>query len=105
PWTVLPVELLKARRFALPERGRGIHSPVYVDDLVAGIVAAAGADAAAGRVITLSGGVGVETREFFGHYARMLGRRSVPGVPTRVALAAAAAQDPSPRPRRAVHPA
>jgi nucleoside-diphosphate-sugar epimerase len=44
-------------------------------------------------VITLSGGVGVETREFFGHYARMLGRRSVPAVPTRVALAAAAAQD------------
>ena len=41
PWTVMPVELLKARRFALPARGRGIHSPVYVDDLVDGIVAAA----------------------------------------------------------------
>jgi nucleoside-diphosphate-sugar epimerase len=93
PWTVLPVELLKARRFALPARGRGIHSPIYVDDLVEGIVAAAGADAAAGQVITLSGGVGVETREFFGHYARMLGRRSVPAVPTRAALVAAAAQD------------
>jgi len=93
PWTVMPVELLKARRFALPARGRGIHSPVYVDDLVAGIVSAAGADAAAGQVITLSGGVGVQTREFFGHYARMLGRRGVPAVPTSVAIAAAAAQD------------
>jgi nucleoside-diphosphate-sugar epimerase len=92
PWTVMPVELIKARRFALPAGGRGIHSPVYVDDLVAGIIAAAESDAAAGQVITLSSGVGVETRTFFGHYARMLGRRGVPTVPMRVALAGAAAQ-------------
>lgn len=89
PWTRLPVELMRRRRFVLPAMGRGIHSPVYVDDLVEGIVRAADADAAAGRVITLSGGVGVETREFFGHYARMLGRRGVPCVPTAVALAGA----------------
>jgi nucleoside-diphosphate-sugar epimerase len=93
PWTVMPVELLKARRFALPARGRGIHSPVYVDDLVAGIISAASSDAAAGQVITLSGGVGVETREFFGYHARMLGRRGVPCVPTPVAIAAAKTQD------------
>jgi nucleoside-diphosphate-sugar epimerase len=92
PWTVLPVELMKARQFVLPARGRGIHSPVYVDDLVMGIIAAAESDAAAGQVITLSSGVGVETRTFFGHYARMLGRRGVPTVPTRVALAGAAVQ-------------
>ncbi len=92
PWTVMPVELIKARRFALPAGGRGIHSPVYVDDLVAGIIAAAESDAAAGQVITLSSGIGVETRTFFGHYARMLGRRGVPAVPMRVALVGAAAQ-------------
>ena len=100
PWTVMPVELIKARRFALPARGRGIHSPIYVDDLVAGIISAADADAAAGQVITVSGGVGVEMREFFGHYARMLGRRGVPTVPTPVALAAAAAQDRGRSPSR-----
>lgn len=93
PWTVMPVELIASRRLALPAHGRGIHSPVYVDDLVEGIITAAGADAAAGQVITLSGGVGVEIKEFFDHYARMLGRRSVPTVPTRVALAVAAAQE------------
>jgi nucleoside-diphosphate-sugar epimerase len=92
PWTVLPIELMKTRRLVLPARGRGIHSPVYVDDLVEGIVAAAEAEVAAGQVITLSGGTGVETREFFGYYARMLGKRSVPTVPTAVALAGAAAQ-------------
>jgi nucleoside-diphosphate-sugar epimerase len=84
---------MKRRRFALPERGRGIHSPVYVDDLVEGIVLAAETEEAAGRVITVSGGVGVATRDFFAHYARMLGTRGVPTVPTPVALAAAAAQD------------
>ncbi|HUS23227.1 MAG TPA: NAD(P)-dependent oxidoreductase [Aeromicrobium sp.] len=92
PWTTLPLELLRARRFALPEHGRGIHSPVYVDDLVDGVVMAAECGPAAGRVINLSGGAGVETSEFFDYYARMLGRRRVPTVPTSVALAAAALQ-------------
>jgi nucleoside-diphosphate-sugar epimerase len=92
PWTILPLELLRSRRFALPARGRGIHSPIYVDDLVDGLILASEAESARGRVITLSGGIGVETRDFFAHHARMLGRRRVPTVPTRVALATAAAQ-------------
>ena len=41
PWTILPLEYLRRRRFVLPARGRGIHSPIYVDDLVAGIIRAA----------------------------------------------------------------
>jgi nucleoside-diphosphate-sugar epimerase len=41
-------------------------------------------------VITLSGGAGVETRDYFGRLGRMVGR-SVPAVPTAVALAGAAA--------------
>jgi nucleoside-diphosphate-sugar epimerase len=90
PWTLLPLELLRARRLVLPARGRGIHSPVFVDDLVEGIVRAAEAPAAAGRVITLSGGAGVETRDYFGRLGRMVGR-SVPAVPTPLAVAGAAA--------------
>ena len=92
PWTLLPVELLKARQLTLPAWGRGIHSPVYVDDLVEGIVRACTAPEAAGRVITLSGGVGVPTREYFGYFGRWLGRR-VPRGPTPVVLAGAAALD------------
>ena len=101
PWTVLPVEFLKTRRMALPAMGRGIHSPVYVDDLVDGIGLAATAPGAAGRVLTLSGGVDVPTREFFAHYARMLGLRGPPVVPTAVAVAGAAALDALARLRRA----
>ncbi len=90
PWTLLPVELMKAGRFALPARGRGIHSPIYVDDLVEGIIAAGRAEAAAGRVITLSGGVGVETRDYFRPLADAAGVK-LRCLPTPLAMAGARA--------------
>jgi nucleoside-diphosphate-sugar epimerase len=92
PWTLMPIEHIRARRVVLPARGRGIHSPIYVDDLVEGIVRAASAPAAAGRVVNLSGGVGVQTRDYFGRLARMIGT-SVPAAPTAVALAGATVLD------------
>lgn len=90
PWTLLPVQMIKSRRVAVPTTGT--HSPVYIDDVVAGLVRAATVPAAGGEIITLSGGVGVPTGEYFDHYARMLGRRSVPRLPRSVMLGAAAAQ-------------
>ena len=77
--------MIRARRFALP-RG-GIFSPVYVDDLVDGIVAAAAHEDAAGHVLTLSGGIGVPNETFFGAYARHAGRRLVV-LPAPLMLAA-----------------
>jgi nucleoside-diphosphate-sugar epimerase len=102
-WAVLPTKLIKARRFTLPNGGRGIFSPVYVDDLVAGVAAAATTAAAAGQVLTLSGGVGVPNREFFRRYADALGMRLLT-VPMPVAVAGAAVlqrigSDPDVNPR------
>lgn len=88
PWTLLPVEEIKRRRFVLPARGRGVFSPVFVDDLVDGIVLAATHPGAAGGVFTLTDGASVTTAEFFGHYARMVGRR-LPTLPTGPSLALA----------------
>ena len=88
PWTVIPVEQLKGRRILLPRMGRGVLSMVYVDDLVEGILAASAPDGAGG-VFTLTDERPVETREFFGHYARLLGRRGVPAAPTPVVRALA----------------
>ena len=48
----------------------------------------------AGRVFTLSDGVGLESRHFFGHYARMLHRRRVPVAPTTLVRALARAYPP-----------
>ena len=89
-WTVLPVEEIRRGRLLLPAMGRGIFSPVYLDDVVAGIARAATRTQGAGHVFTISGGAGVPTAEFFGHYARLLGKR-IPVAPTPVARALAAA--------------
>lgn len=89
PWIAMPLELIRARRFALPALGRGRFSPVYVDDLVEGILRAAAAPAASGQVLTLSGGSTVSTREFFAHHCRWLRRRGPLLLPTPVALAGA----------------
>ncbi|GAA4946860.1 NAD-dependent epimerase/dehydratase family protein [Actinoplanes utahensis] len=90
PWTVLPVQLIKKNRFLLPAMGNGVFSPVYVDDLVTGLELAM-SPPADGQIFTLTGGVGVPCREFFGHYYRMLGRRGPLVAPTAAAVAVAEA--------------
>ena len=97
PWTVLPVELIKKNRFLLPAMGRGVFSPVYVDDLLDGVLLAADSPAAVGQVYTVGGAAAVTCREFFGHYYRMLGKHGPIVVPTGAALAAARAARTSAR--------
>jgi nucleoside-diphosphate-sugar epimerase len=84
-WAVIPAELIRARRFTLPGGGRGIHSPVYIDNLVDGVVLAARSAEAEGQVFTLSDGVGVPCREFFAPYAELVGRKLIT-VPTPLAI-------------------
>ncbi len=81
PWTIIPVEEIKAGRFMLP-RG-GIFSPVYVDNLVDGVTAAAERGDAVGQVFTITDGAGVPNEEFFAHYFRMLGKDGPRVVPRR----------------------
>jgi nucleoside-diphosphate-sugar epimerase len=91
-WIVLPLEAMKSRQFLLPDRGRGIFSPVYIDDLVDGIVLAAGQTQGAGQVFNIGGGTGVSCADFFGHHWRWLGRQGpIPSLPTGVAIALAEA--------------
>lgn len=89
-WTVTPVREIQTRRFVLPAMGRGLVSPVYLDDLVNGVVLACARAEAAGQVFTLTGDRSVESREFFGRYARMLGKDRLPVAPTPVVAAIAA---------------
>jgi nucleoside-diphosphate-sugar epimerase len=89
PWTILPLEIIESNRFLLPAMGRGVFSPVYIDDLVSGLVLAAERPEAAGQVLTISGSHGVPAKEFFGHYFRMLGKRGPLCLPTPLAVAAA----------------
>ncbi len=92
-WTHFPVRELARRRLILPAMGRGVMSPVFVDDLAEGIVLAAADERGRGEIFVLSGGHDVEARDFFGHYARMLGKDRVPVAPTPVVMAIAAVME------------
>jgi nucleoside-diphosphate-sugar epimerase len=88
-WATLPAELIRSRRLVLPGGGRGIFSPVYIDNLVDGVVLAAAAEEAVGQVFTLFDGVGIANKDFFAPYAELVGRRLLT-VPTGPAVAMAA---------------
>lgn len=81
PWTIRPVGLLRRGLFALPARGRGILSPIHIDDLARGVAVAATHPAAAGRVYNLTGGEAVTAERFFRGYADHLGK-PLPLLPT-----------------------
>lgn len=81
-WTVRPVQLLRRGLFVLLDGGHGIMSPTYVDDAVDGALAAVLSDTGVGEIFHITGGEGVQARDFFGCYARMLDvrLRSLPAV-------------------------
>jgi nucleoside-diphosphate-sugar epimerase len=81
PWAVLPVDMIKSGRMALPAKGRGILTLVYVDDLVDCLYRALTMPEAEGGVFTAWDGNPVTAKEFFDHYARMLGKRGVRTAP------------------------
>lgn len=81
PWAVRPLAALARGRFALPMKGRGILTLVYVDDLVDCLYRALTSEAAEGGAFTAWDGQPVTTAEFFSHYARMLGHDKVPTAP------------------------
>jgi nucleoside-diphosphate-sugar epimerase len=92
PWILEPLAAIRAGRFLLPARGRGLFTPVYVDDLVRGIAAAVAEDSAAGHIVQFGGEDVVTTSEYFGHLYRMLGRSGPPpALPTPLAVAVAEA--------------
>jgi nucleoside-diphosphate-sugar epimerase len=93
PWTTEPVRLLKSKQLILPDGGSGLHSPVYVDDLVDGIVRAATTREAEGRIFILTGSEHPTIREFCAHYCRMLGIDEPRTAPTRVVRELARAMD------------
>jgi nucleoside-diphosphate-sugar epimerase len=72
PWVIRPVEMLRSRRLGLPGKGDGTMLPVYIDDLVAGIVAAL-RRGEPGRAYTVWDGEGVTFAEYFRRLAEAAG--------------------------------
>lgn len=86
PWVLIPLDLIQKNQFLLPMQGRGVFSPVYVDNLLDGIVAAAIHNQAAGQIYNLTDGVDVTCLDFFAHHWRWAGKRGKPVcLPTSLA--------------------
>lgn len=89
-WTAMPVAMIKSGQMLLPDGGHGKIGPVYVDNLVDGVMLAAASERGPGEIFTISDGADVEIGDFFGYYARMLGKR-IRTLPAPVARTVAAA--------------
>jgi nucleoside-diphosphate-sugar epimerase len=74
PWTVRPTELLAAGQMAVPGKGDGTMLPVYIDDLVSGIVFAL-RRGTPGRAYTVWDGEPVSFHDYFTRLAEATGGR------------------------------
>ncbi len=85
PWVVLPLEMIKAGKFLLPKNGRGIFSPLYIDDLVDGIILAGGHEQGKGQIFNLCSDEMLTCVEYFSYHARWAGKEKVSCIPTSIA--------------------
>ena len=84
-WTVRPLQLIKAGRMILVDGGKGLIQPIYIDDLVEGILLAA-KSGQVGQSYILCGEKAIRIREYFENLATLVGKNKLPAVPKRVAL-------------------
>lgn len=84
-WTLYPIELIRTGRMVVVNGGKGLIQPIYITDLVDGIILAA-QQGRTGESYILSGSEVLTIREFFGYYARMLKREPIRSVPGWLAL-------------------
>lgn len=70
---LLPLQYIKSGQMFLP--ASGYWNPVYIDDLVDGVVLAGGLDAGIGQAFNLGGGVRMLTRDFFAPLFAAVGKK------------------------------
>jgi len=88
-WTGRPLELIRSGRMLLINRGRGLIQPIYIDDLVDGIIAAA-RRGRRGESYILCGNEVVTFKQYFEYFTGMLHKKSLPSVPGWAAITLAA---------------
>lgn len=86
-WLLEPLHMARRGRLLLPAGGKGTFTPVYVDDLLDGVMLAAGLAAGSGQIFILWGNEPVSCRDFFAHHWRWAGRKGTPpSLPLRPLL-------------------
>ena len=87
-WTVRPLDLIRTGRMVLANGGRGLIQPIFIEDLVQGVLLAVDTGRT-GETYILCGPEAVTIREYFSYFTRMLGKKRPPAVPGLLALGAA----------------
>ena len=84
-FTVRPVKAILEGKMVLVDGGRHLAKPVYIDNLVDALILCAEVAGVEGEILNITDGYTVTWAEFFGAYARMLGKEKLPSVPYPVA--------------------
>lgn len=77
-WLSEPLKMAKSGALVLPDGGKGIFTPVFIDDLLDGIMLANGLEQGRGQIFILSGGEPLSCMEFFSNHWRWAGRQGQP---------------------------
>ncbi|WP_202818626.1 NAD-dependent epimerase/dehydratase family protein [Pseudomonas putida] len=77
-WLTEPLKMAKAGALILPNGGAGRWTPVYIDDLLDGVMLAAGLDQAKGQIFHISAAESVSCLEFFSNHWQWAGRSGSP---------------------------
>lgn len=88
-FTIRPVEVIKSGKMILIDGGRHLCKPIFIDNLIDGLMLCAQEDKAAGEILNLTDGYPVPWKDFFGAYGRMLGKETFPSLPYALAWTAA----------------
>ncbi|MCW2271615.1 3 beta-hydroxysteroid dehydrogenase/Delta 5--_4-isomerase [compost metagenome] len=87
-WLSEPLKMAQAGALILPNRGEGRWTPVYIDDLLDGVMLAAGLAQARGQIFHISASESVSCKAFFSHHWRWAGRSGAPrSLPLWLAVA------------------
>lgn len=92
-FTIRPIEAIQSGKMILIDGGRHWCKPVYIDNLLDGLLILGDHPRALGQAFNLVDGYAVPWRLFFGAYAHMLGRHQLPSVPFPLAWLAAWAEE------------
>jgi nucleoside-diphosphate-sugar epimerase len=88
--TLGPLLAIKMGWMILINDGKGICNHLYVTNLVDAFLLAARSDYAIGEAYIISDGTGTPWQEFFGYYAQIVGKQSIPSISKAAAISKAA---------------
>ena len=87
-WTIYNINLIRSGKMFLVNGGTGLVQPIYIDDLIEGIIAAT-RKGVIGEAYIFGGSELVTLSTFFNYFARMVGKDNLPAVPLWLAHVAA----------------